>query len=71
MPTLKEIEGWLSPSQTAGRLGKTRQGAMWLAENDRIRAVKTSIGWLFDPKSVEDYARAHTGAQTRNAGGGE
>ncbi len=53
MPTLKELEQWLSTSQAARELGKSRQGAMWMAEHKRIRAVKTQAGWLYDPKSVE------------------
>ena len=58
MPSLKELESWLSTSQAAKRMGKTRQGAMWMAENKRVRAVKTACGWLFDPKGVEEVERA-------------
>ncbi len=30
-----------------------RQGTINLAEDDKIRAVKTGVGWLYDPDSVE------------------
>ena len=64
MPTLKEFERWLSTGQAAKRLGKTRQGVLWLAKDGRLRGVETAVGWLFDPESVEEYAKAHTGEQT-------
>jgi excisionase family DNA binding protein len=57
MPSLKELEKWLTTSETASKLGKTRQGIVWLCENGRLRAVKTRLGWLIDPKAVEDHAR--------------
>jgi excisionase family DNA binding protein len=55
MPSLKELEKWLTTSEAASELGKTRQGIVWLCENGRLRAVKTSLGWLIDPKAVEGY----------------
>ena len=61
MPTLPELERWLSTSQAAKELGKTRQGAMWMAEHKRVRAVKTACGWLYDP---EDVARLVATAAT-------
>ncbi len=56
MPTINELEHWLTTSQAASILGKTRQGVLWLAENKKLRAVKTQLGWLVDPKSVRDAA---------------
>ncbi len=55
MPTLKELEKWLSTGQASSRLGVSRQGALWLANNGHLRGVKTACGWLFDPSSIEDY----------------
>ena len=55
MPTLKEFSGWLTTGQAASRMGKSRQGVTWLVENRRLRAVKTQLGWLVDPKAVEEY----------------
>jgi len=57
MPTIKELENWLTTSQTASRLNKTRQGVTWMVENRKLRAAKTQLGWLIDPKSVEKAAK--------------
>jgi excisionase family DNA binding protein len=57
VPTMKEFERWLTASQAASKLGKTRQGITWMAENKRIRAVKTKLGWLIDPEAVEKLKR--------------
>jgi hypothetical protein len=54
MPTLSEFEKWLTTSQTASRLGKSRQGVTWMIENRKLRAVKTQLGWLVDPAAVEE-----------------
>ena len=56
MPNLKELEAWLSTGQVSKRLGMSRQGVIYLAEQRKIRAVKTAAGWLYDPDSVEVYA---------------
>ena len=53
MPTIREIENWLTTSQAASKLNKTRQGVTWMVENKKLRAAKTRLGWLIDPKSVE------------------
>ena len=57
MPSLKELETWLSTGQVSKRLQMSRQGVIYLAEQRKIRAVKTAAGWLYDPKSVGDFAR--------------
>ncbi len=56
MPSLKELETWLSTGQVSKRLGMSRQGVIYLAEQRKVRAVKTAAGWLYDPDSVEAYA---------------
>src|SRR3712207_5648900 len=56
MVSLKELEGWLSTGQAARALGRSRQGVIDLAEARHLRAVKTAAGWLYDPKSVSDFA---------------
>jgi hypothetical protein len=56
MPSLKELETWLSTGQVSKRLGMSRQGVIYLAEQRKVRAVKTATGWLYDPDSVEVYA---------------
>ena len=57
MPSLREFEGWLTTSQAASRLGKSRQGVTWMVEHRRLRAVKTALGWLIDPADVERLRR--------------
>lgn len=59
MPSLKEFERWLSNGQVSRRLGRSRQGAINLAESRQVRAVKTACGWLYDPSSVEEFAKKH------------
>lgn len=57
MPTIRELESWLTTSQAASKLNKTRQGVTWMVENRKLRAAKTQLGWLIDPKDVERVAR--------------
>ena len=57
MPTIRELENWLTTSQAASILNKTRQGVTWMVENRKLRAAKTQLGWLIDPKDVERVAR--------------
>ena len=59
MPSLSELETWLSTSQVSKKLGYSRQGAINLDEARKVRAVKTAAGWLYDPESVEAFAAAH------------
>lgn len=55
MPSLAELEKWMSTSQVSRKLGYSRQGVINLAEARRVRAVKTAAGWLYDPESVEEF----------------
>lgn len=57
MPSIQEFERWLTTSGTASRLGKSRQGVVWMLENRRLRGARTPLGWLVDPKDVERFAR--------------
>ncbi len=59
MPTLTELKRWMSTGQVAKRLGWSRQGVLKLAEDARLRAVQTALGWLYDPADVERFAREH------------
>ena len=59
LPNIREFEEWLTTGEVASRLGKSRQGVVWLCENRRLRAVRTRLGWLVDPNDVERYAREH------------
>ena len=57
LPSISELERWLTTSQAASKLGKTRQGVTWMLENRKLRAAKTQLGWLIDPESVDKAAR--------------
>ncbi len=59
MPSLQEFEKWLTTGQAASELGKSRQGVTWLVEAKKLRAVKTQLGYLIDPESVEVFRAAH------------
>jgi hypothetical protein len=59
LPSIREFEQWFTTSQAASDLGKTRQGVVWLCEHGRLRAARTPLGWLVDPKDVGRYAREH------------
>jgi hypothetical protein len=55
MPTIRELEQWLTTGDTASRLGKTPQGIKWMLQERKLRGARTPLGWLIDPKSVEDH----------------
>jgi hypothetical protein len=55
MPSLRELERWLGTGQVAKRVGYSRQGTINLAEEGKIRAVKTGAGWIYDPDSVDMF----------------
>ena len=57
MPSIQDFEGWFTTSAAASKLGKTRQGVVWLCENRRLRAARTALGWLVDPVDVEKFAQ--------------
>ena len=57
---LKDLERWYSTGQVSKVLGRSRQGAIDLAEARKLRAVKTAVGWLYDPASVEAFAEAES-----------
>jgi len=60
LPSLKELESWMSTGQVSKKLGRSRQGVINLARERRLRAVKTGAGWIYDPESVADFARRET-----------
>jgi hypothetical protein len=59
MPSVQEFESWLTTGFAASKLGKSRQGVVWLCENRKLRAARTALGWLVDPNDVERYASEH------------
>ncbi len=57
MPSMKELESWMSTGQVSKKLGRSRQGVINLARERRLRAVLTGAGWIYDPRSVEEFGR--------------
>jgi excisionase family DNA binding protein len=55
MPSLQELERWMSTGQVADDLGYSRQYIIKLAKERKIRAIKTAAGWLYNPDSVEIF----------------
>jgi predicted DNA-binding protein (UPF0251 family) len=61
---LKDFESWLSVKDASDRLGISRQAIHKRLEEGKMgRAVKTKIGWLIDPESVEKAAREREGKE--------
>ena len=63
MPSLRELEGWMTTAQAAQAAGRSRQGIHNLAKAGRVRAVLVGrdydigrSGWIFDPESVKEFA---------------
>ncbi len=56
MVKLRDLENWMSIGQVSRKLGRSRQGVLNIVDEGRIRGVKTQIGWLLDPASVEAFA---------------
>ncbi len=62
MPSVKEFEGWLTTSEAAKELGRTRQGIHWMIDKERLLvAAHTKLGILIDPKSIEEFKRKERG----------
>ena len=59
MPSIRQFEQWLTTGDTASRIGKSRQGVVWMLENKRLRGARTALGWLVDPADVQRFAREH------------
>jgi hypothetical protein len=53
---VREVEDWLSPSQAGALLGTSGQWVTQLARRHELDAVRTSLGWLVNPKDVERLA---------------
>ena len=55
MPSMRELGQWMSAGQVSKKLGRSRQSVINLAQDKRLRAVKTGAGWVYDPQSVVDF----------------
>ena len=63
MPSLRELEGWMTTAQAAQAAGRSRQGVINLGKDGRVRAVQVGQAydtgrsvWIFDPESVKEFA---------------
>jgi excisionase family DNA binding protein len=55
---LKDFEHWPTVKDASDRLGISRQAIHKRLEEGKMgRAVKTRLGWLIDPESVEQAAK--------------
>ena len=54
---MKDFETWLTATDAAERIGISRQAIHKWLEDGKLRAVKTRLGWLIDPKAVEEAAQ--------------
>ena len=66
MPSVKELGRWMTTGQVAEKLGRSRQGVLDLVEKKELRAFLVGKGypggkaiWIYDPDSVERFAREH------------
>lgn len=59
---IREIEDWLSPSEAGKLLGTSGQWVTQLARTGRLDGVRTSLGWLVNPKDVDRLAKERTEA---------
>lgn len=62
MGTVEDITQWLSTKNAAARLGLSQQYVIKLAHNGTLRAVRTQLGLLIDPASVDEYERRRSSA---------
>ena len=59
---LKDFEHWLTVKDAADRIGISRQAVHKRLEDGKMgRAVKTRLGWLIDPQSVEEATKERKG----------
>ena len=54
---LKDMEEWITIKDAAEIMGITRQATYKWIHNNRIRHVKTRLGYLLDPEDVQRVAR--------------
>ena len=63
---LKDMEEWLTLQDAAGVMGISRQAVHKWVRDNKIRHVKTRLGYLLDPEDVQRAARER---QERQRGG--
>lgn len=57
MPSMKELEKWMTTKQVASTLNVSKQAVLDFANEKRVRAVKVGgETWIYDPKDVQRLA---------------
>ncbi len=73
MPSIWELEGWLTSQDLAAKLGISREAVREQLESetlvtDRSRVVKTRLGWLVHPGELDRLMSLRAG---KTNGGGD
>lgn len=61
-----EIANWPAARDVQARLGFSGPYVNQLVRTGRLHAVKTRLGYLIDPQSVEAFAAAYTPRRKRD-----
>lgn len=71
MPSMREFETWITPTEAGRELGMSKQGVYYLMETrpKALRVVRTHQGTLIDPASVDRYAAQRRRPQKGKGGG--
>jgi excisionase family DNA binding protein len=62
-----EIANWAAARDVQARLGFSGPYVNKLVRTGRLRAVRTRLGWLIDPQSVEAFAAARSAQRAKEA----
>ena len=54
---LSDLENWLTPAEAAKVIGISKQHALNLLADKKLRGVKTHQGYLVDPDAAEKMRR--------------
>lgn len=66
MPSIKELETWLTTIEAAREIGMSRQALYPHLEEGELRAVHSRAGWLIEPASVERMKRERENSKKRS-----
>jgi hypothetical protein len=66
--TYADIAHWSSVATVARTHSVTVQGIYGLLRRGRLQGVRTDVGWLVDPKSVNTWAAARRKAKAHQQG---
>ena len=51
-----QLESWMSPATAARKLGVSPQWVQELVDTGKLRAIRTELGRLIDPASVDELS---------------